>query len=598
MANGVSSITVTPTVSDSNATVKVNGTTVTSGAASGAITLSVGDNPISVVVTAQDGTTTSTYAVTVTRAPSGNANLSSLTLSSGSLSPAFAAGTTGYAASVANGVSSIAVTPTVSDSTATVKVNGTTVTSGAASGAITLSVGDNPISVVVTAEDGTTTSTYAVTVTRAPSGNASLSSLTLSSGVLSPTFAPGTTSYAASVANGVSSIAVTPTVSDSNATVKVNGTTVTSGAASGAITLSVGDNPISVVVTAQDGTTTSTYAVTVTRAATIAGGDSVSRSANASLSGLTLSSGSLSPAFAAGTTGYAASVANSVSSITVTPTLSDRTATVKVNGATVTSGSASGAIGLSVGDNLITVAVTAQDGTTTRTYIVTVKRAGDSASPPASPGPLLNDAITNVKKVKEAALAALDRTAPEPFPDVPTNSWSSRAIEVALQLGIVQGRPDGSFHGGESITRAEFVAMVAKALYLDTTSERGVTFSDTQGHWAAPAIETLKAAGVIEGVGAGSFKPDQPITRAEISAILARMMVFDQTTGNAYFSDTSDSWARPYIAQMADADIVRGAGDGKFYPNAYTTREQAVAMIVRMLTVCRNVDLQLIDLSL
>lgn len=139
--------------------------------------------------------------------------------------------------------------------------------------------------------------------------------------------------------------------------------------------------------------------------------------------------------------------------------------------------------------------------------------------------------------------------------------------------------------------------MVAKALYLDTTSERGVTFSDTQGHWAAPAIETLRAAGVIEGVGAGSFKPDQPISRAEISAVLARLMVFDQTTGNAYFSDTSDSWARSYIAQMADANIVRGAGDGKFYPNAYTTREQAAAMMIRMLTVCRNVDLQLIDLS-
>ncbi|QTH42825.1 cadherin-like beta sandwich domain-containing protein [Cohnella sp. LGH] len=589
MQSSVSSITVTPTVRDSYATVEVNGTAVTSGTESGAIALNAGDT-VTIVVTAEDGTK-KTYKVT--RTPGSNADLSGMTLSSGTLSPTFAAGTTSYAASVANGVSSITVTPTVSDSTATVKVNGTIVANGSVSGAISLSVGDNPIPVVVTAQDGTTTKTYTVTVTRTPGSNADLSGMTLSSGTLSPTFAAGTTSYATSVANGVSSITVTPTVSDSTATVKVNGTIVANGSASGAISLIVGDNPIPVVVTAQDGTTTKAYTVTVTRAAWITSGGSVSQSNNTNLSGLTLSSGSLSPAFTSGTKSYAASVANSVSSITVTPAVSDSAATVKVNGKTVTSGFASGTISLIVGDNLFTVEVTAQDGTMT-TYTVTVTRASDTSSPPASPGPILNEAITNVKKVKDSVLAALSQPAPEQFPDVSTNNWSSQAIEVARQLGIVQGRPDGKFHGSDSITRAEFVAMVVKALSLDTTSEqRGAAFSDTRGHWAEAAIETLRAAGVIEGVGEGSFKPEQPISRAEISAILARLMVFAQTISNVYFSDTSDNWARPYIEQLADADIVRGAGDGKFYPHAYTTREQAAAMIIRMLTVSRNVHLQL-----
>ncbi len=93
--------------------------------------------------------------------------LSDLALSSGTLSPTFATGTTSYTASVSNATSSLTVTPTVTDTTATVKVNGTTVTSGSASGSISLSVGTNTITTLVTAQDGVTTTTYTTTVTRA-----------------------------------------------------------------------------------------------------------------------------------------------------------------------------------------------------------------------------------------------------------------------------------------------------------------------------------------------------------------------------------------------------------------------------------------------
>nr|WP_286672297.1 cadherin-like beta sandwich domain-containing protein [Cohnella hashimotonis] len=539
--------------------------------------------------------------------PSHDTNLSGLHLSSGSLSPTFTTGTASYAASVSNGVSSITVMPTARDSGATVTVNGTPVASGSASSAISLSVGSNdPIEIEVTAQDGTTIQTYTVTVTRAPSlsTNASLSGLSLSSGSLSPAFAPGTTSYTASVANGVDSITMTPTASDSAATVKVDGTPVASGSASSAINLSVGSNdPIEVEVTAQDGTTIQMYTVTVTRAPSL--------STNASLSGLSLSSVSLSPAFAPGTTSYTASVANGVDSITVTPTASDSGATVTVNGTPVASGSASGAIPLSVGGNPIAVKVTAEDGTATNTYAVTVTRASTNETPQAavdtpppiddtpsaSRGPILNEKISNVAKVKETLLAALNQAAPQPLADVRADSWSAQAIQVAQQLGIVRGRSDGGFHGSDPITRAEFVAMVANALYLGSaTSGSGSIYSDTKGHWAEPAIDALTAAGVVEGVGNGAFKPNQQISRAEISAILARLMVLDQTTEEINFPDTTYSWARAYIEQMAGADIVKGLDDGKFYPGAAATREQAVTMILRMLTVSRNIDLKLIDL--
>jgi hypothetical protein len=373
--NTTTSVTVTPMVAYSAATVKANGVNVPSGSSSGAVPLAVGSNPITTVVTAEDGTTTKTYTITVTRAAPApdNADLAALATSAGAIAPAFASGTTSYAAGVPNATASITVTPTVSDGGATVKVNGVTVASGSPSGAIPLSVGSNVVTTVVTAQNGTTTKTYTITVTRAagPGNNADLASLATTAGTLTPAFASGTTGYTASVPNATSSITVTPTLSDTAATVTVNGVTVASGSASGAIPLSVGSNAVSAVVTAQNGTTTKTYTITITRAAPV--------SNNASLASLTTTAGALTPVFASGTTSYTASVPNTTASITVTPTVADSGATVKVNTVTVASGSASGAISLVVGSNVIGTVVTAQDGTTTKSYTITVTRAAPAA---------------------------------------------------------------------------------------------------------------------------------------------------------------------------------------------------------------------------
>ncbi len=180
VANSQTHAKLTPTVAHSAATVTVRGTTVTSGAASSAISLSVGSNAITVQVTAQDSTTKN-YTVTITRqaAQSSNANLSALTASSSTsasgtftgltIAPAFSASTTSYTATVPNATTHAKLTPTVAHSAATVAVRGTTVTSGAASSAIALSVGSNAITVQVTAQDSTTKN-YTVTITRQAQG--------------------------------------------------------------------------------------------------------------------------------------------------------------------------------------------------------------------------------------------------------------------------------------------------------------------------------------------------------------------------------------------------------------------------------------------
>ena len=221
------------------------------------------------VIQVTSGTLTNTPSgtLTVNLASQSDATLSNLTISSGTFIPAFASGTISYTDSVANSVTSVTVTPTTNQTNAAVKVNGVAVTSGSSSGAITLNVGSNTITTLVKAQNGTTTKTYTIVVTRAAtlSSDATLSSLGISSGTLTPAFASGTTSYTDSVANSVSSVTITPTTNQANATVKVNGVAVTSGSSSGAITLNVGSNAITTLVTAQNGTTTKTYTIVVTR---------------------------------------------------------------------------------------------------------------------------------------------------------------------------------------------------------------------------------------------------------------------------------------------------------------------------------------------
>ena len=96
------------------------------------------------------------------------------------------------------------------------------------------------------------------------SSNTDLSALSISDGSLSPNFASGTTAYTANVNNATTSITVTPTQADVNASITVNGIPVVSGAASSAIALNIGSNTITTIVTAQNGAT-KTYTLTVTR---------------------------------------------------------------------------------------------------------------------------------------------------------------------------------------------------------------------------------------------------------------------------------------------------------------------------------------------
>ena len=102
-----------------------------------------------------------------------------------------------------------------------------------------------------------------------PSSNANLAGLSVSGATLSPAFNPAAGAYAASVANPVTTVTVTPTAAGVGATIRVNGNPVASGTPSIALPLNVGNNLISTVVTAENGVTTKTYTVALNRSAPV-----------------------------------------------------------------------------------------------------------------------------------------------------------------------------------------------------------------------------------------------------------------------------------------------------------------------------------------
>ncbi len=250
--------------------------------------------------------------------------------------------------------------------TATVKVNGATVTSGDPIGQpVVSSRTPNTIPGSSNRPGRDNIKLFGHHHHRAQSSNAQLSSVALNLYSQSNSSTRATNTYTTSVSNATTVVTATPTTNDPTATVKVNGVTVTSGTPSASQSLAVGANTIPVVVTAQDGTIIS-YSVIITRA----------QSSDAQLSSVALNPYS-QLTFTRATNTYTASVSNATTSVTVIPTTNDPTATVKVNGVAVTPGDRIRRPVVSGSANTITVVVTAQDGTII-SYSVIITRAQSS----------------------------------------------------------------------------------------------------------------------------------------------------------------------------------------------------------------------------
>ena len=161
------------------------------------------------------------------------------------------------------------------------------------------------------------------------------------------------------------------------------------------------------------------------------------------------------------------------------------------------------------------------------------------------------------------------------FPDVASDSWYNVAVSVNSMMGVIQGYPDGTFKPDESITRAELAAIAARfARAMSMRGDNDVGFNDISGHWAEADIRHAAIIGWVKGYPDNSFKPDQPITRAEFITLANNVLgripetVDDLFEGEmTVWSDNADVDAWYYIAiQEATNSHLYSYKDGQTVP--------------------------------
>jgi hypothetical protein len=268
----IGELTIRPNAESQFARVMIDGRSYPARNASVRVPLRAGQlNAVAIVVTAEDGVTTRTYMINVERGePDHDSSLANLTVGGDTvLTPAFSPDSTGYRIDTPYEPEALTFTPTTKSAVATVTVQGKPVRSGAASQPIRLGIElVEPIDIVVTAQDGTTTTTYTVVVYRAePDRDSSLAALGVSEGAsVSPKFSKSITEYEVSIPNTMDTVILTPRASSSVATVTVAGKPIAPDSSLQPIVLpEEGSTDVDITVTAQDPQAATTYHLTVVR---------------------------------------------------------------------------------------------------------------------------------------------------------------------------------------------------------------------------------------------------------------------------------------------------------------------------------------------
>ena len=337
-----------------------------------------GRGTITITVTAPDNLTKMTYTITYNKVYGSNAYLLNLETSAGALSPGFIKTSREYLINVANTVDSVNLTMYTEKRTSNVSINGETPVSATDIRPYTYTVSDlvagedRAVTIVVTAENGTSSLTYSVVIRKAQSASSSdatLSSLSVddypfkNEGTYTSTFNKDTEDYTiGEIPYKTNRLKVNYTTTQGTATVSylVNGTAATVDQ-DGYIAIPQENRDsglIGVVVYAPNGDT-KTYKIHYSKHA----------SSDATLRNLTVSQGTLNPAFSSNTLRYKVVVPEGVTTESITATLNDTKASLNVGGVNRTSPYIHTLTGL--GENNVTVSflITAEDGTILTYYV-------------------------------------------------------------------------------------------------------------------------------------------------------------------------------------------------------------------------------------
>ena len=181
-------------------------------------------------------------------------------------------------------------------------------------------------------------------------------------------------------------------------------------------------------------------------------------------------------------------------------------------------------------------------------------------------------------------------SAKTPFEDVPDGKWYTEAVLDVYEKGIMNGRDGGKFAPMANMTRAEFVTILARLAYADTTGlGKGLTFKDTKtSAWYADAVGWASGEKLVGGYDDGTFKPNAPISRQELAVVFVRFLDSQKITlaDNPKVDKFTDakkfaSWSKDAIDTMRRVGLFGGDSAGNFNPKNNASRAEIASMLSR-----------------
>lgn len=185
-----------------------------------------------------------------------------------------------------------------------------------------------------------------------------------------------------------------------------------------------------------------------------------------------------------------------------------------------------------------------------------------------------------------AAMVAAPASAAVNFNDI-NDSFAKDAILKLAELGILNGKAEGTFDPTGNVTRAEFAKILVLSLGLKTDdAPAAATFTDVAAdHWSYKFVEAAAKAKLINGLGDGKFGPSDQLTREQMATLFVRALGTDVAgkAANLTFADKGDisSYAADAVAYAVELGLVNGVGGNAFNPQGTATRE-AVAKVANL----------------
>ena len=170
------------------------------------------------------------------------------------------------------------------------------------------------------------------------------------------------------------------------------------------------------------------------------------------------------------------------------------------------------------------------------------------------------------------------------FADVPDDAWYSQATAYAQVKGFMNGVGDNRFDPQGTMTRG-MLAVVLHRMAGAPSSMAGLDFTDIlkTSPWCADAVVWCAEQGIVTGVDATHFAPNDPVTREQVALMLWRLAGWPQVESTALFwdGDKIHDWSRLGVDWACRMGIVTGKADGSFDPQGYATRAEVAQMLLR-----------------